>query len=149
MTQSLRKLIFVGCRELGIDTDTRKALQLQLVGKESLSDMDEQELRTIKDHLVQQGFKPASKGRYKPAPRKDLRLVHVLWAKLGAAGELDNPTRKGLNAFVRRKFGDAWGSVPVDVDQLRDHKQIDAVLQALIAWARRAGVEIDWERIGK
>jgi len=75
--------------------------------------------------------------------------VHVLWGKLGQAGELRDPSRAGLNAFVRWRFGEAWGSVPVDIDALRDHEQIDQLLQALMAWGKRARIDFDWERIGK
>mgnify|MGYP001327859438 CR=1 FL=1 len=76
-------------------------------------------------------------------------MVHVLWSKLGQAGALEKPGRAGLNAFIRRRFGDTWGSVPVDVDQLRDWQQIDAVLQALIAWGKREKIDFDWKSIGK
>lgn len=142
MTRALQKLIHAGCRELGIDADTRRALQLQATGKASMAEMTEADLRLVADRLKARGFDPARSGRrrHAPAPRADLRLVHALWGVLGRAGKLDNPTRAGLNAFVRRRFGNAWGSVPADVDMLRDHRQIDDLIQALRAWCDREGV---------
>jgi phage gp16-like protein len=148
MTDTLRKMIFVGCRELSIDTEARQALQLSVVGKASMSDMDEAELTLVLNRLKSDGFKPSSKGRskHKTAARADLRLIHVLWRKLGDAGVLDKPNRAGLNAYIRSQFGNAWSSVPADVDMLRDHKQIEAVLQSLKAWGKRADIDFDWTR---
>ena len=147
MTRALQKLIHVGCRELGIDRDARHDMQLQVVGKASLSDMTEAELEKVVQHLKQAGFNPAprkSGAKHKRAPRADLRLVHVLWAKLGEAGELRDPSRAGLNTFIRKRFGAAWGTVPADVDMLREHMQIDDVIQALKNWGQRAGIDFDW-----
>ena len=39
MTRALQQLIHVGCRELGIDSDTRRDLQLLVTGKASMADM--------------------------------------------------------------------------------------------------------------
>ncbi|ALF02074.1 MULTISPECIES: gp16 family protein [Salipiger] len=144
MSRSLQKMIHVGCRELGLDREARHALQLSVTGKDSLADMSEAELTLIVNRLKQDGFRPKS-GKRPKAPRKDLRLIHVLWAELGKAGELDKPGRDGLNAFIRRRFEGSWGSVPADVDMLRDWKQIDDVIQALKSWADRAGILLDWE----
>ncbi|MGR3501582.1 gp16 family protein [Pseudaestuariivita sp.] len=142
MTRTLQKLIHVGCRELGLDSDDRKAMQLALTGKASMADMSEAELTVIVDNLKAKGFKPKG-GRKPKAPRKDLRLVHVLWSKLGEAGVLERPDRAGLNAFIRKRFEKSWGSVPADVDMLRDHTQIDDVIQALKSWATRVATGFD------
>lgn len=146
MTRALQKMIHVGCRELGLDRDARHDLQLAVCGKASMSDMTEAELKSVLDRLKKSGFKVSSKGRRPAAPRADLRLVHVLWKKLGDAGALDRPGRSGLNAFIRTRFGDAWASVPADVDMLRDPEQIEAVIAALRAWGKRAKIQFDWDR---
>lgn len=151
MTRALQKLIHVGCRELGIDAETRRDLQLVATGKASMAEMTEAELRLVIDALKTRGFvvrKPAS-AKHKPAPRADLRLIHVLWRKLGAAGALRDPSRKGLNAFVQKRFGATWGSVPADVDMLRDWEKIDAVIQALRNWGDRAEIDFDWAEHGR
>ena len=36
-----------------------------------------------------------------------------------SAAELRDPSRKGLNTFIRSRFEQNWDSVPLDVDQLR------------------------------
>ena len=149
MTQALKRKIFAGCRELGLDTETRKLMQAEVTGKESLADMTEPELKLVINALEKRGFKPTKGGGHKRAPRADLRLVHVLWKKLGDAGILTNPTREGLNAFIRRRYGTAWGVVPRDVDDLREWEKIDTVIQALLQWCDRAGVPVDREQLGR
>ncbi|AZV77955.1 regulatory protein GemA [Parasedimentitalea marina] len=146
MNRALQQKIHIGCRELGLDGDARRALQLVVTGKASMKDMSDAELLKVLKRLKSDGFKTSSKGskKHKAAPRPDLRLVHVIWTKLGEAGELRDPSRKGLNKFIRDQFGNVWGSVPADVDMLRDHKQINAVIQALKAWGVRAGIDFNW-----
>jgi phage gp16-like protein len=150
MTAGLRRTIFAGCKSLGLDDEARRDLQLVVTGKDSLSAMSEAEMERLVAELRKRGFKPASKApakaRGKRAPRADLRFAHVLWRLLGEAGKLDNPTREGLNAFVRRRFGKAWGAVPLDIDDLQDWEKIDPVVQALKDWCKREGVAIDWGR---
>lgn len=142
MRRRLQKLIHVGCRELGLDEEDRRALQLVATGKASQREMDEVELRRVVKALKARGFRPEGRG-HAPAPRADLRLVHVLWRRLGEAGVLERPDRAGLNAFIRARFGASWGNVPIDVDALRDAGRINAVIRALRDWCARAGVEID------
>lgn len=148
MNRPLQKLIHVGCRELGLDTEARHELQMRVTGKASLSDMTEDELTAVLERLKTDGFSPIGRGhnaRRPSAPRADLRLIHVLWRKLAEAGEVRSPGRDGLNAFIRARFGRVWGSVPADVDMLRDWQKIDAVIQALKDWGQRAGIDFDWE----
>lgn len=152
---SLTKMIHVGCKQLGIDDDTRRDLQLVLTGKASMSDMDEIELRAMVDGLKARGFKPFGNSHFKgrkgglpskakpPAPRGDLRYVHVLWRLLGEAGAVNKPGREGLNAFVRARFEGKWAFVPIDIDALRDPAQISDVTRALKDWCKRAGVRTE------
>ena len=115
-----------------------------------MSAMNNDELTAVLGALEQRGFRPHKSKRSRPlAPRADPRLVHVLWRKLGDAGALERPDRAGLNAFIRTQFEAKWGSVPADVDMLRDWRQIDDVLQALIAWGKRTEIDFDWKEIGK
>lgn len=144
--RDLQRMIHVGCKQLGIDQDTRRDLQLVATGKTSMSEMTEADLRIVLDALKKRGFKTgfnrASKGRRAAAPRADLRFVHVLWKLLGEAGALRKPGRDGLNAFVRSRFEGKWQSVPIDIDVLSDAGQINDVVRALKDMCRRAGVRI-------
>lgn len=141
MTRALQKLVHVACRELQIDSETRRDLQLVVTGKGSMSDMTEADLLKLVEHLKSKGFNAgAQKGRRPAAPRSDLRFVHVLWRLLGEAGKLKQPGRAGLNAFVRSRFKGHWKSVPIDIDALRDAGQINDVTRALKDWCEREGV---------
>lgn len=152
MTARLIRLVHVGARELGLDDDTRRDLQLTVTGKASLAAMTEGEIGRVVDALKARGFRPSAgpaggkggtKGMRRPAaPRGDLRFAHVLWSKLARAGAVDQAGAAGLNAFVRARFGAAWGAEPIDVDTLRDGRKIATLLEALKAMCRRAGVEV-------
>lgn len=145
MNRALQRKIFVGCRQLGIDNEARRDLQIVATGKESLSDMSDAEMEKVIAALEAKGFKAGSpKGRvHKPrsfAPRADLRYVHVLWGLLGRADKLKKPDRSGLNAFVRSRFEGKWASVPLDIDMLKDAGQINDVTRALKDWCAREGI---------
>jgi hypothetical protein len=108
--------------------------------------MSDGELKLVVDRLKESGFEDKPRNpRHKPAPRADLRMIHVLWRKLGQAGALRDPSRAGLNRFIRARFEKTWGSVPADVDMLREWKLIDDVIQALKSWGQRTGIDFDWE----
>ncbi len=144
--RALQRMIHTACRQLGLDEDTRHDLQLAATGKASMADMTDGDLAKVVEALKARGFKPgfkrALKGRHKPAPRGDLRLIHVLWKLLGEAGAAKRPGREGLNAFIRSRFEAHWQSVPIDVDALRDPAQINDVIRALKDMCRRAGVKL-------
>ncbi|MBN8290565.1 regulatory protein GemA [Rhodobacter sp. NTK016B] len=143
MASPLIRKVHVGCRQLGLDTETRHALQRQVTGKDSLTAMSEPELKAVLKALENRGFKPAKKPGHKGAPSADLRFAHKLWSLLGEAGALKHPGRAGLNAFIRARFGASWGSVPADIDMLRDWSQIADLIDALKAMCRRNGIELD------
>lgn len=152
--RSLQRMIHAGCRQLGLDDDTRRDLQLAVTGKASMSAMSDADLLQVVTALKQRGFNPtgnsyfsarkaAFNGRSRQkASRADVRFIHVLWAQLGHAGALKRPDRAGLNAFIRARFEGKWAAVPIDVDALQDAGQINAVIRALKDMCKRAGVEI-------
>lgn len=145
MTRALQKLVHVGCRELGIDGETRRDLQLVVTGKESMHDMDEADLNKMVIALKERGFKPhAGKGKAKrpAAKRGDVRFAHVLWGKLHKAGHVDQGGARGLNAFIRARFATVWGATVFDVDAMQDARQIATVIEALKAMCSRFGVPL-------
>lgn len=145
MNTHLIRLIHVGCRELGIDVETRHDLQMRLTGKASLKDMTAPELNLVVNELKANGFvmRESKNLRRKRAPRADIRFCHVMWRLLHEAGAVREPGEKGLNAFVRKRFEKTWGYVPVDVDALQEWSEIKDVVEALKDWCDRAGVELD------
>ena len=144
--RALQRKVFLACRELGIDADTRHDLQRVVTGKESIAGMDARDLRALLDALEKRGFKPGFKpgvkGRRPAAARPDLRFIHVLWRRLGEAGALRRPGPDGLNAFIRARFEAKWGAVPLDIDTMCDAGQINDVIRALKDMCARAGVAV-------
>ena len=140
------KTIHVAVRDLGMDNDTRRDLQLLVTGKDSLKAMTPAEHLAVLEALKARGFKPSagkdSRTHRRPATRGDIRFCHVLWGKLVRAGAVDLPGAAGLNAFIRARFEKAWGAVPFDIDGLRDWKQIATVIEALKAMCLRAGIKL-------
>jgi hypothetical protein len=144
MTRALKTLIHVAARDLCLDAETRHDLQLAVTGKASLTDMTEGELEAVVEALKKRGFKPAggARARRAAAPRGDVRFAHVLWGKLARAGAVEQRGAAGLNAFVRARFGDAWGAAPIDIDRMTDGRRIATILEALKAMCARAGIEV-------
>jgi hypothetical protein len=144
MTRALVKLVHVGCRELGIDRETRRDLQRLVTGKASMTEMTEADLESMVQALKDRGFRPSpgAAPRRKAAERGDVRFAHVLWGKLFRAGAVDRAGAAGLNAFIRARFEQAWGAVPIDIDAMRDWQQIAAVIEALKAMCARAGIDL-------
>lgn len=79
--RKLQRMIHVGCKQLGLDDDTRHDLQLAVTGKASLADMTDAELQKVVSALQQRGFKSgftaSSKGR-----RAEPRSALCLWVGL-------------------------------------------------------------------
>ncbi|WP_323790111.1 regulatory protein GemA [Thalassovita sp.] len=138
--ETLRKQIFVGCRELGLDNETRRDLQLRVTGKSSMSDMTERDFLSVVSELKSLGFK-AETGKKRPrAKRRDVRYCHVLWGLLGAKGHVRVHGAKGLNAFIRSRFEEKWGHVPIDIDAMTDTAEIRDVIEALKSWCTREDI---------
>lgn len=145
MTRALQKLVHVGCRELGLDGEVRRDLQLVVTGKASMHDMDEADLTKLVAALKERGFKPhAGKARAKrpAAKRADVRFAHVLWGKLHKAGAVTQGGAKGLNAFTRARFEKSWGAATFDIDAMQDHRQIATLIEALKGMCARAGIDL-------
>jgi phage gp16-like protein len=142
MTANMKRMIHVACRELGLDGEARRDLQLAVTGKASMTDMSDADLKLLLERLKADGFKAAPKS-HKTAPRADLRYVHVLWGLLAKKGVLKKPGRAGLNAFVRSRFEGKWQSVPLDIDMLQDAGQINDVTRALKDWCEREHIRTE------
>lgn len=142
---SSTKAIYAGLRVVGLaDEEERRALYAKVTGKSRLREMNDTERAAVVEELRRLGFKPSSRPgkapRKPPAPRPDLRYIHVLWGLLGRAKAIRKPGRAGLNAFVRARFEGKWASVPIDIDTLQDAGQINDVIRALKDMCARAGI---------
>lgn len=143
MNRTLQRAIFGACRTLGLGQEERRDLQLAVTGKDSLSQMDDAQMRAVLARLDGMGNGAKRRGARPAAPRADLRYIHVLWRLLGEDGALERPGRAGLNAFIRARFERKWQSVPLDIDALRDAAQINDVTRALKDWCARRGISTE------
>lgn len=141
---SLYRTIHGCARAAGLDEEAQRDVYERVTGLRSLSSMSADQKRAVAAEMKRLAPRRQGKAGGKGlAPRADLRLVHVLWRELGKADVLRDPGRKGLNRFIRSRFGKSWGADLIDIDMLTDHRQIDDVIQALKAWCDRAGVVLD------
>jgi phage gp16-like protein len=71
--------VHAGARRLGLDEETRRAMQARITGHRSCAEMTEQDLERVLDHLRRAGFR-----RRRPAPAEDRApLVRKVYALLG------------------------------------------------------------------
>lgn len=136
------RAIYAGLRVVGVtEEDDRRDLYERVTGKRSLRAMTGGDQEAVLDELRRLGFE-RTRGRasHARAKRADVRYIHVLWRLLTAGGHVTSPGRAGLNAFVRSRFGRAWGAEVIDVDALTEHTHINAVIAALQDWCDREGI---------
>jgi phage gp16-like protein len=130
-----RKLIMAvraASRRLGLEDDDRKAIQLEVTGKASMSDMNGAEIGAVLDRLNRDrpgGFTDRAHFSNRPHVGK----IRALWWTLYWIGEVDEPNDAALDSFVKRQTGLA---------SLRflDHSRSSSVIEALKAMAARKGV---------
>ena len=110
-TRLIRR-IHARARELGVDAETRRALQVRVTGKSSCSAMNETELRDVVSALDRA---PGPRDRL-PAPPAGAKL-RALWISGWHLGVVRDRSDAGLAAWLRRQAGvDAAGWVsPADV----------------------------------
>lgn len=137
------KAIHAGCRQLGIDEDGRRAIYLRVVGKDSQSNMTEEEKERVVAELRSLGFER------REARRPDGRLklsgkyapkLQALWIAGWNLGIFENRDDAALEAFVKRQTG--LDAVRFCRDAVDARKAIEA-LKAILA--RQGGV--DWSTV--
>jgi phage gp16-like protein len=109
----------------GLADDDRRALQAQITGKSSLSDMTLAEIGRVLDHL-NRGWQPT--GNRATTPK-----IRALWWTLYWIGAVNDASPRAIDAWVKRQSGCA---------SLRfvDHAAAAPMIEALKSWASRAGV---------
>ena len=133
----LIRFVHARARELAIDQDARRALQVRVTGRASCGDMTVAELERLAGELRRgngANRNPRGDGLPDTAHRGKL---WALWLSGWRLGVVDTPTEAALAAFIKRQTGlDAarWA---------RDERYTAKAVEGLKAWlAREAGV--DW-----
>ena len=118
-------------RRLGLEDEDRKAIQLEVTGKASMSDMTGAEIGKVLDRL-NRDRKGGVSGSHNPH-RAHISKVKALWWTLYWLAEIEHPNDAALDAFVRRQTG-------IAMLRFLDHRHAPSVIEALKAIAHRAGV---------
>lgn len=118
--------IRAACKRQAIDDDMRKAIQVELVNKASMSDMSIGELGRLLDH-----FNKGWKGPM--GHRAHIGKIKALWWSLYWLGAINEPDDRAISAFVERQTG-------VSALKFLDHRKAASVIEALKAWLERVGV---------
>lgn len=127
----LIRLVHVGRRELRLDDDTYRALLASTVGKDSSSAMTVLELERVVSAMKKRGFKVRQKAGTRTQARDPVSSkIRALWLDLHAAGYVDDPSEKALNAYVMRSSGIA------DLHWITGG-QATKVIEELKKWRRR------------
>ncbi len=135
-----RRHVFAACREMGIDEETRKDLQLQATGKASSSDMNAADFDKVLAALKVKGWKPAVRGTkgkgWIDVNRADQRKVLAIWGQLAKVGVVTSG-RTAINAFLcSHTFKAKWTDAATDIAIIGPERCAD-VIEALKDIARR------------
>lgn len=126
---SRRKLIGAvraAAARLRLSDEDRHAIQEEVTGKASMSDMTIAEIGKVLDRL----------NRDRPAPmahRAHVGKIRALWWTLYWLGGTDEPNDAALDAFVRRQTG-------LQRLQFVDYRAAPSIIEALKSMAARQGV---------
>lgn len=123
----LYRAVHAACRSNGMDNDDRKALQSDLFGKSSLSDMTMAEIARLLDQLNRTSKAPAGH-------RAHLGKVRALWWSLYWLGEVHQTDDRTIGIFIKRQTG-------VSAMRWLDHRSAPSVIEALKSWLTRVGVQ--------
>lgn len=112
---------------LGLSDDDRHAMQLDVTGKASLSEMTLAQIGMVLDKLNK------NRSAERSAKRPDETKIRALWWTLYWLDEVREPNDHAINAFVSKRFG---------ISNLRfvDHSGGAKIIEGLKAIAARAGV---------
>ena len=112
MRRRLIAAVHVRAKQLGLDEDTRRDIQLRVTGKASCRDMNLRELRAVADDMRSAERRPGPIDAFRPIERTDgmRRRARQLAAEFGAGDRY-------LDAIARRQSG--MGFAEAGPEQLR------------------------------
>lgn len=120
----------VAAHSLGLDDDTRRAVQSSVTGHESCGTMSVPELERLLTHYRGQGWVPKGQ-RPKASSNPQARKVRALWGALVRAGVVQAAAPgPALRAFCERMTG-------VAAPEWLRGEQAVVVIEALKAWLAR------------
>ncbi|PZQ46326.1 MAG: regulatory protein GemA [Micavibrio aeruginosavorus] len=126
--------IHVAKKELCLTDDCYRDFLRGITGKESCTQMSEEQLDAVVSGFKRLGFAdkktPKRAGNRKLASQPQAKMIRGLWITLHQMGEVDDPSEAALAKFVekRTKVSDLHWITPADAD---------IVIKALKGWVQR------------
>lgn len=132
------KAIHAACRKLGIDTDTRRDLQMEITGKASLSEMAFHEVSRVLDALNRRASGESEwRFVFRLATDRQLygRKIYRLAERVGAL--MDPPVPVATKAYIEGIARQMRGcDQPLE---FCDTEQLHKIVQALEVYLKRHG----------
>ncbi len=133
--------IHVAKKQLALDDDLYRQIVERVSGKyraepvSSSGQMTPRERKALLEELRTRGFRHIVRPELweKPSAPGEAQLgkILALWGELVATGKLDNPSEKGLRAFVKRQTG-------LESPRWLTAAEANKVIEGLKAWLARA-----------
>lgn len=132
---SLYALIETGCATLGFDDDLKRDVFFTVTGQRSKRDMDEHQLVRVVEHLRARGFDEQNPTKKKRLTQFD--YLRLLWAKLKAAGLVQQDSVQALDAWVATQTAHANGGIGISSHKMLTVRQARAMIERLKQWLGR------------
>lgn len=144
------KLIHIARQSLKLDEDVYRSLLSRFGnGATSSKDLSASQRRHLLQHFKNSGFKlrPTSGktgGEWRREPQ--MRKLRAMWYRLADAGAVDQPADSAgcdaaVEAWARRQL--STDTPPLDALRFASGPQMDKLIEAMKAWGRRVGAEIE------
>lgn len=144
------KLIHIARNSLKLEDDSYRALLARYGnGATSSKALTASQRRHLLNHFKACGFKlrPTSGkagGEWRREPQ--MRKLRAMWYRLAEAGAVDNPANgeacdAAVEAWAKRQL--QHDTPPLDALRFASGPQMDKLIEAMKAWGRRVGAEIE------
>lgn len=139
--RSMEGKVQVAKMELALDEDSYRDVMMRITKRASIKVCTDEEVIALINEFKRQGWqaKPKNPPRFansrsRGADHPTARKARALWISLEQLGAIGNASEAALEAFVKRQMG-------AERLQWADQGQMDKVIEALTAIARRHGWE--------
>ena len=139
--KSLLAKVHIAKKELGLTDLVYRQYLWRWFAVRSAGDLTDAQLERLVDIYKLNGWKPKPGREARELKRSQdrasyaqLGMIRGLWRELGRAGKLHNPTDDGLSRFIKK-------TTHVDRLEWLTIHQAGGVIEALKAWAERAGTD--------
>lgn len=129
--------IHIAKKALCLDDDTYRAVLERVCGVTSAKDLSDRQLGRLLGEFRRLGWTPKpAKPATAPLRLPQLRKLRLLWYRLVEAGVIRSVEESSLLTFVQKRTG-------VDRLEWLSVEQGQAMIEALKAWGKRVGADVE------